>query len=417
MTVTRDTATAPLRAKVLIASSIGIGPPFHGNRARLRALLEALRTRAETSFVGLELPDHEYAALDPALTRPLANLGPSVATRLRRKTLDRIGRLLKRIIDKALKRRPAPAGNHPLDAGFDPRHLARLRALDAEHRFDAVIVVYAVHTAVLAAFPDRCLKVIETQDILTDRNAAMAKLGIATDWHSLSAADEARSLNRADVLLAIQHAEADYFRRLADPRVRVLTVRHLIAPKAVPLTASKGCVGIIASDNPINARSVLWFIDTVFSRLTAAGIDITLVLAGSICRLVQPDGRPIELLGEIANTDDFYRQVAVTVNPTIGGTGLKIKTIEAMSAGRGVIGGASAMVGLEDCIGHGLLIAETADDYLAVLAPLLASDDAVPALGQAAHDAAWRVYRESIDNLDALLPAAASASTTAAPTL
>ncbi len=411
---THHTSASPLRAKVLIVSSIGIGPPFHGNRARLRALLEALRPLAETCFVGLDLPNHEYAALDLALTRPLANLGPSAAKRLRRETIDRIGRLVRRIVDKLQRRLPAPAGNHPLDTGFDPGHLARLRALDAEHRFDAVIVVYAVNTAVLAAFPDSCLKVIETQDILTDRNAAMAKLGIATDWHSLSAADEARALNRADVLLAIQHVEAGYFRRLADPHVRVLTVRHLIAPKAVPLTASKGRVGIIASDNPVNARSVLWFIDTVFSRLTVAGIDITLVLAGSVCRLVQPDGRPIELLGEIADTDDFYRQVVVTVNPTIGGTGLKIKTIEAMSAGRGVIGGASAMVGLEDCIGQGLLIAETPDDYLAVLAPLLASDEAVLTLGQAAHDAAWRVYRGSIDSLDALLPAAAA--TAAVPT-
>jgi len=400
----------PMRpVQVLVASSIGLGPPYHGNRMRLGALVDALRERgAAMSFVGLNLPDPEFAALSPDRIHPLANLGPSPVTRLSRRTLGRLARLLRRSLDKMLRRPPAPAGNKPLDAGFDPRHLARLRALDAEHQFDAVIVVYAVNTAVLAAFPDRCLKIIETQDILTDRNAAMAKLGIATDWHSLSADDEARSLNRADVLLAIQHAEADYFRRLADPRVRVLTVRHLVTPKAVPLVAAKGRVGIIASDNPINARSVLWFVNNVLDRLTAAGIDITLVLAGSICRLVPPDRRPIELLGEIADTEDFYREVAITVNPTIGGTGLKIKTIEAMSAGRGVIGGASAMVGLEDCIGHGLLIAETADDYLSVLTALLADGDAVPALGRAAHDAAWRVYQESIGHLDFLLPSTVS---------
>lgn len=403
---TEVAATRPQR--VVFVSSIGVGPPYHGNRIRLGTLVDAVRGRgAAVSFIGLNLPDAEYAALRSEWVQPLVNLRQSVA----RKLLDRsLGRIVHQCRCWRTRLLGQQSLNHPLDANFDSRHLARLRALDAEHHFDAVIVVYAVNTAVLAAFPDRCLKIIETQDILTDRNAAMAKLGIATDWHSLSAADEARALNRADVLLAIQHTEADYFRRIADPRVRVLTVRHLIAPKAVPLAASKRRVGIIASDNPINAHSVLWFIDTVFSRLTAAGIDITLVLAGSICRLVHPVGRPIELLGEIADTDDFYRQVAITVNPTIGGTGLKIKTIEAMSAGRGVIGGASAMVGLEDCIGHGLLIAETADDYLAVLTPLLAGDDAVLTLGQAAHDAAWRVYRESIDNLDALLPAAEAAT-------
>ncbi len=60
------------------------------------------------------------------------------------------------------------------------------------------------------------------------------------------------------------------------------------------------------------------------------------------------------VLGPVREPEEFYRAVACVLNPMTGGTGLKIKTAEALSVGLPVLGTRDAFAGLSaEHPGHG----------------------------------------------------------------
>jgi Glycosyl transferases group 1 len=66
--------------------------------------------------------------------------------------------------------------------------------------------------------------------------------------------------------------------------------------------------------------------------------DLSWLIAGTILRRGLPlVSRPFRL-GVVERLEYFYAMVDCIVNPMIGGTGLKIKTIEALGYGRPIIG-------------------------------------------------------------------------------
>jgi hypothetical protein len=101
--------------------------------------------------------------------------------------------------------------------------------------------------------------------------------------------------------------------------------------------------GYFGSGNPWNVQSLLAF-DATLGRL---GISCDWVLAGTICRVgLKLKSMPFDF-GVVDAPEDFYRHVDCCINPMTGGTGLKIKTIEALAYGRPVIGSESAFEGLD----------------------------------------------------------------------
>jgi glycosyltransferase involved in cell wall biosynthesis len=84
-------------------------------------------------------------------------------------------------------------------------------------------------------------------------------------------------------------------------------------------------------------------------------------MAGKICHALSvalPSG--VELLGWLEDVDEFYRQLRVVVNPVLRGTGLKIKSVEALSHGRPLI---STPIGLEGLEWNGQLPWRIASDH------------------------------------------------------
>ena len=82
-------------------------------------------------------------------------------------------------------------------------------------------------------------------------------------------------------------------------------------------------------------------------HLPAAGVPgLKFVVAGSICDTLQEQPGPFERLGRVDTIGDFYDRVDVVVNPMSFGTGLKIKSVEAIFQGVPLLATESAMVGL-----------------------------------------------------------------------
>jgi hypothetical protein len=67
----------------------------------------------------------------------------------------------------------------------------------------------------------------------------------------------------------------------------------------------------------------------------------------------------VDLLGPVDNPVDIYGKCMFMVNPVQGGTGLKIKTVEALSFGRCVVTSPSGLEGLEEMGGQSIVVAHT----------------------------------------------------------
>jgi hypothetical protein len=237
-----------------------------------------------------------------------------------------------------------------LDDWYDARVGEAVRNLHKQFGFDVVLANYVWFSGVLDALPDSVLKVIDTHDVFGDRHLRFIERGMPPEWYFTTPAEERRGLARAHVVIAIQDVEARYFARLMrGTRAKVKTIGFLAPSRKLPPRSKVGftkpVLGYLGSSNPFNIASITAFAAEVMAN-RAIRDRCRFLLAGSICRVLQVL-EPFELFGPVDGSVDFYSNVDCVLNPMQGGTGLKIKTLEAISFGKSVAGTSDAFTGVE----------------------------------------------------------------------
>lgn len=317
--------SGPMR--ILVVSPTPTHPQDAGNRARIHALLTALKGAGHAVHLCLLMRENTSAAAVAAM----------------RAAWDEV---IEVPHDRAAERRSLGDLN-AIDDWVTPEAEAAFAALAARRPgFDLVLVEYVFLSRALEFFGTDVRKVIDTHDVFGGRAEGLAALGLENRFFATTPEEEARGLDRADLVLAIQAEEAATLR--GRTRAPVLTLGHLPAdarPK-LPVRAADGrvVIGYLGSVNPLNTRALGRFLGAVdLDALAATGSEI--VVAGGAGRgLAERPG--LRVLGPVADADELYSAVDLVVNPHEGGTGLKIKTVEALARGRPVIGTAEAFAGL-----------------------------------------------------------------------
>lgn len=311
-------------ARILVVSPIPSHPPTQGNSARINALGHALQS------AGL-LVHFLYYQLEGITPSRLAAM---------QSCWDALH------LVPVSPRSMAPTGGncHALDDWWDPVVSEVAVALHRRWRFQAIITNYVWFSAVLDAFSDSVLRILDTHDVFGGRDRLFRDMGTKPEWYYTSAAEEARGLRRADIVLAIQGEEAAQLRKLGHGDVRV--VGHLLgqrcrAPREVSGRGQR--FGYLASANPINLAC---FASLLHGLRGLPRSRHEFVVAGSICGKLEGDQSPFTVSGEVDDVDTFYDGVDVVLNPMAHGTGLKIKSVEAVFEGLPLIATREAMIGL-----------------------------------------------------------------------
>lgn len=206
--------------------------------------------------------------------------------------------------------------------------------------FDVVITNYVFMTKFFEKLPKEILKIVDTHDILSDRLELYRQNSIEPGFYYTTIEEEKVGLDRADIVFAIQDIEAEYFQQCT--KARVITINHLEDKRFLNKkynTVKK--IGYIGANNKFNIKSIEEFIKE-FQKYK--NLNVELYIAGNICNALKVNDPRIKLLGFAASLSQFYEKMDLIINPTIIGTGLKIKSIEALSFGVPVI---STKIGFE----------------------------------------------------------------------
>lgn len=235
-------------------------------------------------------------------------------------------------------------GYYGIDDWYDPRAGELAAKLHKRWQYDLVLVNYVWFSGLLEALPDSVIKIVDTHDVFGDRHTRAIQAGMKPEWFYTTVEEEKRGLERADIVIAIQDQEKKYFESLGISQVE--TIGFITPKRKVPsLPRQKPVVGYIGSSNPWNVNAFQEMVRVLSDRPELAELA-DFVVAGPVCDKVKRNPGFFKLLGILETVEEFYAQVDIALNPMVGGTGLKIKTVESLAFGRGTVSTKDGFIGI-----------------------------------------------------------------------
>lgn len=222
----------------------------------------------------------------------------------------------------------------------------RVRQLAALHSPRAVVVGYIGLSPCLEALGSGPVRIIDTHESFSAKHANVLAHGLQ-DSLACSEEEERRCLDRADVIMAIQAEEAALFRRLVPGR-RVITVGVDVdvSEKTPADCPAPPTVLIVGSDHHGNVHGAERFCAVAWPKVRARRPDAVLRIVGKLSRCLRSGEPGVRLDDWVPDLSEAYRTAAVVVNPNLAGTGLKIKSVEALCHGKSLVALPNGVAGL-----------------------------------------------------------------------
>jgi glycosyltransferase involved in cell wall biosynthesis len=147
-----------------------------------------------------------------------------------------------------------------------------------------------------------------------------------------------------------------------------------------------------------NQEGIRWFIKEVWPEATELFPGITFSLAGrsmpgEFSKLSAPG---VVVDGEVPDASEYMRQHGVMIVPLFSGSGIRIKIIEGMMAGKAIITTPVGAEGINYTNGKNILIAETAGEMLKAIEFVMKNPEAIDSIGNAARQLVAAEHNNSL---------------------
>lgn len=270
---------------------------------------------------------------------------------------------------------------------------AVLRRLFARTRFDVVYLGYIGMAAFLSDARARApgaRVVLEEHNVewqIFDRLASTlsSPMSHGVRWEAASLRRfERRLLQEVDSVIAISDADADGLRELSG--VDSVVVRPFVQPgrPRVERTTSPslGYIGHLGWQP--NAQGLDWFCSKVWPHLRRRVPEVTLTIAGpglpkradGELEVPSPWRQPgVRTVGFVEDLEDVYDGALAMVAPVVGGSGVRMKLLETMSAGMATVTTTDGAAGLGVTDGGEVLIADEPERFADSAVRLLSDAD------------------------------------------
>jgi hypothetical protein len=235
-----------------------------------------------------------------------------------------------------------------------------------------LLAEYIWMSRVLPLISGDVLKVIDTIDVFSTKREKVLQFGI-DDLH-VDAREEAKRLRLADLILAIQDEELQELRQLV-PGQQVVTAGVDFDVVDDPGTPQGRRVLYVASGNQMNRKGLLDFLRFAWPLIRREVPDAELLLAGRVSDAPEADLPGVIRLGPVEDLTPLYSQARVVINPAVAGTGLKIKTLEALGHLRPIVTWPSGSEGFAPELAALCVTARDWFEFSRRVADLLAADE------------------------------------------
>jgi|GEM_PF-2331899 len=229
----------------------------------------------------------------------------------------------------------------PFDGWYQPGLGENIRLLCQKYDIDVVFCSYVFQSKLLEYVPAHILKVIDTHDKMGNRYDMLRANGQPLEFFSCTPEEEGAYLRRADLVAARRAEEADYFNEVTG-RNSAFVLPHIEDPRFIDRTFDAlRKVGVVASANRINLSIVHDFLTEIMRRC-GDNCPFTVEIAGQVKDMITHLPREqqavftrpwVRMLGFVPDISSFYRNVDLIVSPVTMGTGINVKTVQAMAFG------------------------------------------------------------------------------------
>ena len=388
---------------ILIMSHVRFYPPAAGNEQRLFRTIKYLK-KLGYRILMLVNPMSETTRLDREALKVIyqyvdyyEELGDVPVDEA-----DEPGR------DSPIGKEPILEKWRPTEAAFCPdAAMSRARALIEQYSPRILLVEYIWSSRVFAVAEPDMLKVIDTIDMFSRKNENVVKFGIQ-DTLAATPAEELAFINRSNLVIAIQDSEAEGFRAL-HPSCEVITagidldVDEVAQPRAAPASPM---ILMVGSGNHINVHCTREFLEKAWPSIHERVPACKLKIIGKVTESLSTEDPSIELIPYVKDLDAAYASAAVVVNPVYAGTGIKVKSVEAIGHGKALVSWPEGVVGLTSGDSNPFIVIHSWQELAERVAELAGDPARRQAIEQTALQFARtslvdkKVYRQLADRFD-----------------
>jgi glycosyltransferase involved in cell wall biosynthesis len=352
-----DTASTELRAdlgpRVLMVTDVPFWAPGRGDSARIRALVQFLRKQLDLDlFVIVNRPGKA-----PTLSRVTLPLGSETCSAW-------------------LAATPEP--------GVIPAMLAEVAKRSP---LKACLFEYLRLKALRKALPAGVLSLLDTHDLVNERARSFKSFGVEPPRELTAAAEYAAFRDFDGVVLIQEDDYATVSRHLG--RERCLLAPHPVEMPRTTIRPHARHVSFVGSESAPNIDGLRWFLAEVWSTVAAPGAHLHVY--GRVGEKVDTAAHTnVTVHGLVADLPGLYQASDLVINPVRFGSGLKIKTVEAIASGLPLVTTTEGARGLAPHAGRAFLVADDAKAFHEHLEALLTSLELRCTLSEAA----WQLGRE-----------------------
>ena len=273
-------------------------------------------------------------------------------------------------------------------------------------RWKAVIVEYIwLHRAV-DKMNHGVTRLLDTHDLQYKRVEEFASRGMTFPLQ-ISRDEESRIFTKFDAVIAIQAAEAALIREMC-PKIKTVTAGASGSGQSSAVSCPQnGQILYVGGYNGANIDGLRRFLSSAWPAIRAQNPHAKLHVCGYVYRAFLAERfEHVIFLGHQESVEAEYAAASIVINPAWIGTGLKIKTVEALAYGKPLVTTAKGIEGLPLDVKQSTVVVDDNAEFAAAVSRLLADPEEHRRLSQSAaafarvHLNKQTVYRELLDFLE-----------------
>lgn len=382
------------KGTILVVSPGVLIPTLGGGAARTWGIVDHLRDSGYRVEIATANHGKHNADIEARVDKLWLNVPRSKSERLTPSSLkSEVRRIAEGAVRRLKRRLETPDAPQSILKRNRTPSIERLAAQAmCASRPVVVIAKYAWLARTLDYALPGTLRILDTIDVQHQRAGRAAARGGDLSHVVCTEEEERAELSRADILLAIQDEEAESFRQMC-PALRTITAKHAYRiPETPPEPATGEELLFVGNRYDPNVMGLRQFLKHAWPKIRAARPQARLTVCGKVCADITSPPEGVSLAGTVPSLEPYYRRASVVINPVAYGTGLKIKTVEALAASKCLVCSEEGVRGLGDHADLPLAVADVKDGMAQRIVELLAS----PAERIDYERRAWEYAREHL---------------------